>query len=165
MNTLPKNKKKVSLERLSWNCNALRLIYSCCYFVESFYLIIRTNDRNCLFFIVYTHMYWTWHFYRQVKCLSISTEHRGIPCIFLFNMSSDGFNVCKFYVPRGSIHIFITFYLFFPFFCSKRRSYSKKARPFKIPRKLKPPLNAAHLFYFQILSCINFSIFFNISRK
>ena len=82
-----------------------------------------------------------------------------------FNMSSDGFNVCKFYVPRGSIHIFITFYLFFPFFCSKRRSYSKKARPFKIPRKLKPPLNAAHLFYFQILSCINFSIFFNISRK
>ena len=36
VNTLPKNKKKASLERLSWNCNALRLICSCCYFVESF---------------------------------------------------------------------------------------------------------------------------------
>lgn len=41
--------------------------------------------------------------------------------------------------PRGSIHIFITFYLFFPFFSSKKRRYSKKARFFKIPCKKNPP--------------------------
>ena len=114
VNILPKNKKKVSLERLSWNCNALRLICSCCYFVESFYLIIRTNDRNCLFFIVYTHMYWTRHFYRQVKCLSISTEHRGIPCIFLCIMSVNKF------LTGFHIHVFYKIPVFTDNFCFEK---------------------------------------------
>ena len=53
------------------------------------------------------------------------------------NARSKGFFTGKRFVPKGSTHIFIYFYLFFSFFCSKRRSYSKKAGSFKIPRKLK----------------------------
>ena len=81
--------------------------------------------------------------------LSISLQQRSryIICFTIkfsltaygFNMSSEGFNVCKFYVPRGSICIFPCFFLFFILFSLKRRIFSKKARLFKTPRNTKMP--------------------------
>lgn len=62
-----------------------------------------------------------------------------------YNVCSDGFNVSITPAPKGSIGIFILFYLFFPFFYLKKESIPRKQGFLKYPA-MKKPLNTLLLF-------------------